>query len=116
MKSAAKLAAQAVMQPELELPLPETVEVRPAHRFETDALEKLLDAKLGARFLGIKQMRGGQSNPTFLLATDRGEFVLRKQPPGTLLPSAHAVDREFRILSALAETDVPVPRPLFYCG
>jgi aminoglycoside phosphotransferase (APT) family kinase protein len=61
-------------------------------------------------------MRGGQSNPTFLLATDRGEFVLRKQPPGKLLPSAHAVDREFRILSALSETDVPVPRPIFYCS
>jgi aminoglycoside phosphotransferase (APT) family kinase protein len=96
-------------------PLPETVEVRPAHRFDSTALEKLLVARLGARLTGIQQMRGGQSNPTFVLATDKGEFVLRKQPPGTLLPSAHAVDREYRILSALSETDVPVPRPLFFC-
>jgi aminoglycoside phosphotransferase (APT) family kinase protein len=95
--------------------LPETVEVRPAHRFETAALEKVLAERLGAGLMEVRQMRGGQSNPTFLLITDRGEFVLRKQPPGKLLPSAHAVDREFRILSALAKTDVPVPQPVFYC-
>src|ERR1700758_4698173 len=59
---------------------------------------------------------GGQSNPTFKLEADGHQFVLRKQPPGQLLPSAHAVDREYRVLSALSETDVPVPRPLFYCG
>jgi aminoglycoside phosphotransferase (APT) family kinase protein len=103
------------MQPEAE-PLPETVEVRPAHRFETAALEKLLGEKLGARLMGIRQMRGGQSNPTFLLITDQGELILRKQPPGKLLPSAHAVDREFRILSALAKTGMPVPRPIFFCN
>jgi aminoglycoside phosphotransferase (APT) family kinase protein len=103
------------MQPEPE-PLPETVEVRPSHRFETAALEKLLTAELDARLLGLLQMRGGQSNPTFVLLTDRGEYVLRKQPPGQLLPSAHAVDREYRILTALAGTDVPVPRPLFFCA
>ncbi len=96
-------------------PLPETVEVRPAHRFDSTELEKLLLARLGARLTGIQQMRGGQSNPTFILATDKGEFVLRKQPPGKLLPSAHAVDREYRILSALAETNVPAPRPVFFC-
>ena len=103
------------MQPEPE-PLPETVEVRPSHRFETAALEKLLTAELDARLLGLLQMRGGQSNPTFVLLTDRGEYVLRKQPPGQLLPSAHAVDREYRILTALAGSDVPVPRPLFFCA
>lgn len=95
--------------------LSETVEVRPAHRFDARLLEKMLLDRLGARLNGIRQMRGGQSNPTFLLQTDKGEFVLRKQPPGKLLPSAHAIDREFRILSALTETDVPVPRPLFFC-
>ncbi len=103
------------MEPEPE-PLPETVEVRPSHRFETAALEKLLTAELDARLLGLLQMRGGQSNPTFVLLTDRGEYVLRKQPPGQLLPSAHAVDREYRILTALAGTDVPVPHPLYFCA
>ncbi len=95
-------------------PLPETVEVREAHRFDTAALETLLLDKLGARMDGMRQMRGGQSNPTFILSTDQGEFVLRKQPPGTLLPSAHAVDREYRVLSALGHTDVPVPRVDFF--
>jgi aminoglycoside phosphotransferase (APT) family kinase protein len=60
-------------------------------------------------------MRGGQSNPTFLVATDGEELVLRKQPPGALLPSAHAVDREFRVLDALARTSVPVPKALAFC-
>jgi len=102
-------AATAPVEPE-----PETVEVREAHRFDTAALETLLFDKLGARMDGIRQMRGGQSNPTFILATDKGEFVLRKQPPGKLLPSAHAVDREYRVLSALGQTDVPVPRVHFF--
>ncbi len=96
-------------------PPPETVEVRPAHRFPTDELEKLLLEKLGAKLTGIRQMGGGQSNPTFVLATDKGEYVLRKQPPGKLLASAHAVDREFRVISALAQTDVPVPEAYFFC-
>jgi aminoglycoside phosphotransferase (APT) family kinase protein len=96
-------------------PLPETVEVREAHRFDTAELEKLLLEKLGAKMDDIRQMRGGQSNPTFILSTDKGEFVMRKQPPGKLLPSAHAVDREFRVLSALGQTDVPVPKMYFFC-
>ena len=97
------------------VPPPETVQVRETHRFPTAALEALLSARLGVRLTGMLQMGGGQSNPTFVLATDKGEFVLRKQPPGKLLPSAHAVDREFRVLSALAQTDVPVPRMHFFC-
>jgi aminoglycoside phosphotransferase (APT) family kinase protein len=68
------------------------------------------------RLVEVRQMRGGQSNPTFLLVTRDAEYILRKQPPGQLLPSAHAVDREFRVLSALAGTDVPVPKPLLFCG
>ncbi len=96
-------------------PLSETVEVRAAHRFDTAELEKLLTAKLGARMTGIRQMRGGQSNPTFILDTDQGEFVMRKQPPGKLLPSAHAIDREYRVLSALGGADVPVPKMYFFC-
>ncbi len=58
---------------------------------------------------------GGQSNPTFLLDTPGGGYVLRRQPPGQLLKSAHAVDREFRVLSALAQTPVPVARAWHLC-
>lgn len=58
---------------------------------------------------------GGQSNPTFKLTTDRGVFVLRRQPPGKLLKSAHAVDREFRVISALQKSGVPVPEVFHLC-
>ncbi|MGQ3073260.1 MAG: phosphotransferase family protein [Ferrovibrionaceae bacterium] len=93
----------------------ETIPVREAHRFPTGQLATLIGDALGARLVEVRQMRGGQSNPTFLLVTDRGDYVLRKQPPGPILPSAHAVDREFRVLKALSGTDVPVPRPLVFC-
>ncbi len=58
---------------------------------------------------------GGQSNPTFLLQTPKARYVLRRQPPGELLKSAHAVDREFRVLTALSGTDVPVAQPYHLC-
>ncbi|MBV7485089.1 phosphotransferase [Bordetella sp. BOR01] len=80
-----------------------------------------LAAYLSARGLGdaaslqANPLAGGQSNPTFLLEDATGRRVLRKQPPGTLLPSAHAIDREYRVMSALADTAVPVPRMLHYC-
>lgn len=61
-----------------------------------------------------KQISGGQSNPTFFLSFDNRELVLRKQPAGSLLPSAHAVDREHRVMSALAGTGVPVPTMVLY--
>lgn len=93
----------------------ETIAVREAHRFPTGRLAALIGDQLGARLTDVRQMRGGQSNPTFLLATDRGELILRKQPPGALLPSAHAVDREYRVLAALAKTEVPVPKTLLFC-
>jgi len=64
----------------------------------------------------LAPVAGGQSNPTFLLDLGEDRLVLRKQPPGDLLPSAHAIDREFRVLSALSGTDVPVPRPILWCG
>ncbi|MBX6318725.1 phosphotransferase [Pigmentiphaga sp.] len=68
-----------------------------------------------AASLRIRPLAGGQSNPTFLLEDALGVRVLRKQPPGTLLPSAHAIDREYRVMDALANTAVPVPRMLHYC-
>jgi aminoglycoside phosphotransferase (APT) family kinase protein len=58
---------------------------------------------------------GGQSNPTFLLTADSGKYVLRRKPPGKLLQSAHAVDREFRVITALADTDVPVASGYHLC-
>lgn len=62
----------------------------------------------------VKKFKGGQSNPTYLITTSEGRYVLRRKPPGKLLGSAHQVGREARVMSALAETDVPVPRVLFH--
>ena len=63
----------------------------------------------------IQRIEGGQSNPTFFVDYGSLNLVLRKQPAGQLLPSAHAIDREFRIQKALAQTDVPVPEMILYC-
>jgi aminoglycoside phosphotransferase (APT) family kinase protein len=65
--------------------------------------------------LTVKQFKGGQSNPTYLLETPGRRYVLRRKPPGKLLPSAHAVDREFRVISALHSRGFPVAEPLLYC-
>jgi len=65
--------------------------------------------------LSAKKTPTGQSNPTFILTSSTGKFVLRRKPPGVLLKSAHAVDREFRVMSALAGTGVPVPKMYFLC-
>src|SRR5690606_27093129 len=65
-----------------------------------------------AASLQVRPLSGGQSNPTYVLHDDT---VLRKQPPGALLPSAHAIDREYRVMNALSGTAVPVPRMLHYC-
>ena len=66
--------------------------------------------------LGIKQFKGGQSNPTYLLETPTRRYVLRRKPPGKLLPSAHAVDREYRVIRALFAQGFPVAEPLLYCA
>ena len=65
---------------------------------------------------GVTAFSGGQSNPTYRVTTAQGSHVLRMQPPGPLLPGAHAVDREHRVMQALQGTDVPVPRMLAYCS
>jgi len=65
--------------------------------------------------LTLKPLTGGQSNPTFLLNAGNARYVLRKRPAGDLLPSAHAVDREYRVMNALRDTGVPVPRMLSLC-
>jgi aminoglycoside phosphotransferase (APT) family kinase protein len=64
----------------------------------------------------VLQFQGGQSNPTFHLRTVHGDYVLRKKPPGKLLPGAHAVEREYRVISALARSEVPVPQPRLLCS
>ena len=58
---------------------------------------------------------GGQSNPTFKIESASGDYVLRRQPPGKLLKSAHAVDREYKVISSLADTDVPVAKAHHLC-
>jgi len=63
----------------------------------------------------LRQFAGGQSNPTFLVQSADHRYVLRRKPPGKLLPSAHAVDREYRVIAALANTDVPVARAYALC-
>ena len=65
--------------------------------------------------LEVRQFRGGQSNPTYYLTAGGREYVMRRKPPGNLLPSAHAVDREYRVITALGQTDVPVPRTYALC-
>jgi aminoglycoside phosphotransferase (APT) family kinase protein len=95
---------------------------RPADRntlgFDPDALDAFLRAAFpeleGA--LRLERVAGGQSNPTFFVSFDNRRLVLRKQPPGELLPSAHAIDREYRVISALTGTDVPVPPALLFCA
>ena len=64
--------------------------------------------------LSAKPLTGGQSNPTFLLTSGKQKLVLRKKPPGPLLPSAHAVDREYRVMKALQGSEVPVPKLFAY--
>ena len=65
--------------------------------------------------LVVEQFKGGQSNPTFRLSAGGKNYVLRRKPPGVLLPSAHAVDREYRVISALAKTEVPVAQTYALC-
>ena len=94
-----------------------TREIREAHRFDEGLLEDYMASHVEG-FRGpiqISQFKGGQSNPTYLVDAESGKYVLRRKPPGILLKSAHAVDREFRIISALYGADFPVPRPYALC-
>lgn len=94
-----------------------TGEVREAHRFDERRLEEYLCSH-GHSFCGpltVTQFKGGQSNPTYLLEAQSGRYVLRRKPPGNLLKSAHAVDREFKVISALYASGFPVPRPYLLC-
>jgi aminoglycoside phosphotransferase (APT) family kinase protein len=95
-----------------------TKEAAPALRLDAARLEHYLAAQI-AGFAGpltIKQFKGGQSNPTYLLETTKRRYVLRRKPPGKLLPSAHAVDREYRVIRALHAQGFPVAEPRVYCA
>src|SRR5438309_7408712 len=100
--------------------LPENLTpVRAAHVFEEGRLAGYMKANVeGFRGpIDVLQFEGGQSNPTFHLTDSGGRmYVLRKKPPGKLLPSAHQVDREYRVIKALSDhSDVPVPKPYALC-
>jgi len=94
-----------------------TMPVTERNRFDTAALARWMRAQVDD-FRGdvdVEQFRGGQSNPTFRLSAGGRRYVLRRKPPGKLLPSAHAVDREYRVITALRDTDVPVARSHALC-
>ena len=95
----------------------QTAEVREQHRFDVAALERYMREHVEgfAGPLTVKQFRGGQSNPTYHLTAGGKEYVLRRKPPGKLLPSAHAVDREYRVITALGTTGFPVPKTHALC-
>ncbi len=94
-----------------------TKDVPDALFIDTARLEGYLSQEIRG-FVGplvIKQFKGGQSNPTYLLETPARRYVLRRKPPGKLLPSAHAVDREYRVIGALHSQHFPVAGPVLYC-
>src|SRR5256885_12999992 len=89
-----------------------TKPVEDRHRVDVAALEEYLQL----RVRGIEQFKGGQSNPTYrITAADGRRLVLRRKPPGKLLPSAHAVEREYRVIQALHAGGFPVARPHALC-
>ncbi len=94
-----------------------TVAVKAQHAFDVARLDAYLaDTVPGYRGpLEVKQFEGGQSNPTYLLTTPDRRYVLRRKPPGALLKSAHAVDREYRVMKALGAVGFPVPEALVLC-
>ena len=95
----------------------QTAEVREQHRFDVAALERYMRERVEgfAGSLTVTQFRGGQSNPTYHLTAGGKEYVLRRKPPGKLLPSAHAVDREFKVISGLNKADFPVAKAYALC-
>ena len=92
--------------------------VRAAHEFDVAALDRYLQDNLSGYEgpLTVKQFKGGQSNPTYLLEASSSRYVMRRKPPGALLKSAHAVDREYRVIQALHQAKFPVPTPYLLCA
>uniref|UniRef100_A0A4W4EVW7 Acyl-CoA dehydrogenase family member 11 n=1 Tax=Electrophorus electricus TaxID=8005 RepID=A0A4W4EVW7_ELEEL len=98
----------------------QTTSVRQQHLFNVNKLHRHLLGRLHSvsenTVLSVRQYSSGQSNPTFLLETPDKYYVLRKKPPGPLLPGAHKVDREYAVQKALHSAGFPVPRPVLYCS
>lgn len=94
-----------------------TIPVQERHRFDTAALQRYMQQHVDgfSGELSVEQFKGGQSNPTYKLSADGKSYVLRRKPPGKLLASAHAVDREYTVITALAQTDVPVAKTYCLC-
>jgi aminoglycoside phosphotransferase (APT) family kinase protein len=94
-----------------------TMPVPERHRFDVTALERYLRGHVEgfSGELEIEQFKGGQSNPTFMLKAGSRRYVLRRKPPGKLLPSAHAVDREYRVITALHGSGFPVAKTYCLC-
>ncbi|MBA3676490.1 MAG: phosphotransferase [Sphingosinicella sp.] len=94
-----------------------TREVRDAHRFDVSRLDGWLRQNIEGYEgpLQVEQFKGGQSNPTYKLVTPGRRYVLRRKPPGKLLPGAHAVDREYRVIEALGRKQFPVPKTFGLC-
>src|SRR5258707_1212400 len=89
-----------------------TKPVEERHRIDVASLESYLKLKI----LQLEQFKGGQSNPTYrITASDRKKYVLRRKPPGKLLPSAHAVEREYKVIKALHGAGFPVAKPYVLC-
>ena len=94
-----------------------TKDVADTHKFDEANLEAYMQAHVDG-FEGpleVRQFKGGQSNPTYQLITPKQKYVMRRKPPGKLLPSAHAVDREYKVITALGTTGFPVPRTYCLC-
>ncbi len=94
-----------------------TMDVREAHKIDEGVLQDYMQANVDgfSGTLSVAQFKGGQSCPTYRIDAGGQSYVLRRKPPGKLLPSAHAVDREYRVISALGKTDVPVPKSYVLC-
>ena len=95
----------------------ETIDVLASHRFDVSALERYLRGRMRdvePPFL-VRQFRGGQSNPTYYIETASNRLVVRRKPPGDLLPSAHAIEREYQVITALHGSGVPVPKTFLLC-
>ena len=94
-----------------------TKEVDESLKIDATKLQPWIDAHVpnAGKINAIEQFKGGQSNPTYKIITDEINLVLRRKPPGKLLPSAHAVDREYKVITALYETDVAVPKTYGLC-
>jgi len=94
-----------------------TKDVVESHRFDEARLASWMTANVPgyAGPLEVRQFKGGQSNPTYQLVTPGKKYVLRRKPPGKLLPSAHAVDREYKVIAALGTTGFPVARTYGLC-